>query len=473
MTILQCQGLCRLLFKDNEGKPLELTDTQALIFLAIYEKKWYRTLIMCFTRYGKSLVVALAVLLRTATYPEKWAIVAGSEGKAKIIMEYIIQHIYDNAYFIMKFQKEKGETDDEIRRHRNKARINFSLGDGLLGEIYICSAKSALGFGAPNVVLDESALITDEEYAMVLRMLGDSTENFLCEISNPMMRNHFFEAYNNPEYYKINVDCYKGLIEGRITEHFIEEQKQRNKLFNQLYLNIFPEENAIDDKGWFNLFYEEEIKAAQNVIEAKGIPRLGVDVGHGGDASVWTLRWINYGMILREDHDDNLHNIGRKTEFWMDKLKIPDFNVFVDGTGLGIGVVDYLQKEKKRMIHNVMLGSKSNDPDCFNKRAECFSNLSKWIKDGGNLKPDKRWDELLCIKVKINHEKKLQVMSKDEMRKNHIDSPNYADSLALTCAVNDKMFYIAKPVPTIADKQLKEFRAEQRQQNNSYQKQII
>jgi len=36
-----------------------------------------------------------------------------------------------------------------------------------------------MGLGAPNVIEDESALVKDKDHALVMRMLGDQTDNFL------------------------------------------------------------------------------------------------------------------------------------------------------------------------------------------------------------------------------------------------------------------------------------------------------
>ena len=44
--------------------------------------------------------MALGVLLRISLYKEKWAIVAPTEDKARIIMDYIIDHIFDDHMFL-------------------------------------------------------------------------------------------------------------------------------------------------------------------------------------------------------------------------------------------------------------------------------------------------------------------------------------------------------------------------------------
>jgi len=52
-------------------------------------------------------------------------VVAGNEIKAQIIMNAVIKHIFDNEYTKGRFILDKGESEEKIRRFRNKKRINF------------------------------------------------------------------------------------------------------------------------------------------------------------------------------------------------------------------------------------------------------------------------------------------------------------------------------------------------------------
>jgi hypothetical protein len=47
-----------------------------------------------------------------------------------------------------------------------------------------------MGFGAPNLALDESALMDDDIYATAIRMVGGTKGHFVVEIGNPFRRNH-------------------------------------------------------------------------------------------------------------------------------------------------------------------------------------------------------------------------------------------------------------------------------------------
>jgi hypothetical protein len=233
---LTTEKIVNSFFKYETGKPLVLTPTQIEIFDLIWKRKHSRNHLMCHTRYGKSFVVALSVLLRVATFPEKWAIIAPSQKKAMIIMGYIIEHAFDNAYTRSKMDIDKGESLDRLRRERSKQRINFKHTDKTLGEVFILSADSRnkqvagdslMGFGAANVILDEAALIDDDIEAKIFRMLGDKMDNFYLKIGNPFRRNHFLKSFRDPKYYKINADASIGLKEGRVTEEFLEEARKK------------------------------------------------------------------------------------------------------------------------------------------------------------------------------------------------------------------------------------------------------
>src|SRR3990167_8549409 len=131
------RGIVAKLYKDEKGAPIILTDGQCDIFNIIFKKLWHRVHLETLTRYGKSMTVALAVLTRICTYPEKFAIAAGNEDQAKIITAHLIQHIFDNDFTRTRFIIGKNETEESIRRYRNKSHLNFKLTGGLLGEVFV------------------------------------------------------------------------------------------------------------------------------------------------------------------------------------------------------------------------------------------------------------------------------------------------------------------------------------------------
>lgn len=446
--------LVRQMYKNEDGSPVELTPLQCCIFAIIAMKLHPRVHCMIFTRYGKSFVVALAVLTRVSTFPEKWAIVSGSKEKAKIIMGYINAHIFDSEYTASKFRMERGDSAEAIRRNRNKNHISFDVGNNLLGEVFVCSAKEAIGHGASNIIEDESSLIDNDDHSLVLRMLGDNPDNnFLFKIGNPFNRNHFLDSYNDPKYLKLVIDCYQGLSEGRMSMSVIEENKPFS-FFGVLYECKFPSAESVDAKGWSYLLTEEDIKRAVarwQTAEHYGKKRLGNDIARGGrNFNVWALRGENYATILKKNNEPDLMVVAGQNVAFMREHGIDEENVSLDDVGVGGGVTDRMREEGFKNINAVKEGAKATEmvvrynpktrreepmPEFANMRAQLYAGkngLANWVKRVGALDPDIDWSELTRIRYKKNPQGLTIIESKDDMRKRGEESPDVADGLMLT-----------------------------------------
>jgi len=465
------QDMVASMYKNEDGSPIILSESQIDIFATISMRLFPRVHCETFTRFGKSRTTALAVLTRCASFPEKWAIVAGTKDKAKIIMNYVNAHIFDNEYTASRFRMDKGDSAESIKRHRNKDHITFDVGNGLISELFICSAKDALGHGAKNIVEDESALIVDDEHSLVMRMLGDDPkDNFLFKIGNPFTRGHFLKSRFDPKYHKILVDCYQGLKENRINQETIEENRPY-KFFGVLYECIPPRADEMDDKGWLNLLTEEDINNAMErakTVQKHGQKRLGNDIARGGrNFNVWCLRDDVYATILQKDHENNLMNVAGKNISFMSEHRISDGLVFLDDVGVGGGVTDRMiesgfhpvaikegaKATEMKVKYNPKAEKDEPMPEYANMRAQLYAGkkgLAYWIKYVGALDPNIDWFDLLRIRYKKNPSGLTMIESKDDMRARGVESPDVADALMLTFGNPEEMkpaekFYAPDP----------------------------
>ena len=435
------------LYKNYYGAPFALADGQAEIFESIVKRKYPRVQCISYSQYGKSDTVSMAVLSRITTFPEKWALVAPSNKKARIIMSYLIQHTFDNEYTMSLFEVGKDESIDRIRRERSKERMTYRHPNGEIGEVFTLSSEgkrtkdlldALMGFGAPNVIIDESSLIDDTQYVGILRMLGGHKDNFLFEIGNPMRRNHFFKTSLDANYHHINIDCYRGIKEGRITQAFIDEMRTK-PMFSILYENKFPPPDAVDSDGFSPLYLDTELQGKMKPkVDLFGELRMGCDVaGEGSNYSVVTLRGKNGAKILYKEHTpDTMAYVGVIVGLYR---KYQPKKIYIDKVGIGKPVYDRLRElpdlydtvsEESRVV-GVMAGESSEDKNnYFNKRAEMFWRQRDWLVTSQLEGND--WLDLLDIKYKIQSDKKIKIKGKDEMLRDGIQSPDVADSLSLT-----------------------------------------
>jgi len=438
-------------FTDNSDKPIVWTPGQLEIIDCILNRGSQptgdlgqilkRIEIIAATQYGKSLAVAAGVVIRASSFPEQWAIVAGTTEKARIIMEYVIMLALNNP--IIRRQMNADDALDRIRMKRSVDRLVFKR----KGEVRVYTAdasrvaetsKALMGFGSPNVIEDEAALIGDVLQATVMRMLGGTKDNFLVKIGNPFNRGHFHRTWVSGTYYRIFIDYQRALDEGRYTKEFVDEMAAE-ALFEILYGCKFPEEGTIDAKGWLSLLTLSEIERAI-VDEDYILPdrRLGGDIAGGGrNYSVLTLRGYNVAKkIYKENEKDTMVFAGMVVKNAND-LEVKESDIFLDAVGIGRGASDRV-RELKPKANGVQAGMAAGDVKKFaNLRAEMYWRMREWILTGGKLFRDDDWNQLGEIKYKLDSGGKIKIMSKEEMLKEGIDSPDVADSLALTFARAD------------------------------------
>ena len=109
-------------------------------------------------------------------------------------------------------------------------------------------------------------------------------------------------------------------------------------------------------------------------------------------------------------------------------------------------MVDRL-KEQNWMVNAVAVSESPQDKEHYiNLRAELYdAKLKQWLKTA-DLPKDDDWYELANIKYKFNSSGKMQLESKDDMKKRGLSSPDCADSLMLTFASQFKIMNVASPL---------------------------
>jgi len=164
---------------------------------------------------------------------------------------------------------------------------------------------------------------------------------------------------------------------------------------------------------------------------------LGVDVARfGDDASVIVFRRGNDARSI-----PSIHMKGWDTQDVADQVaasikELRPAAVFVDGGGVGGGVVDRLGVLGFSEVVEVNFGGRSLDKSWFNKRAEMWGTLKEEL--GRNLAiedHDDLQDELAQQEYSVDEKtRKTRLVGKQDMRRIGLKSPDWADALALTYA---------------------------------------
>jgi len=209
---------------------------------------------------------------------------------------------------------------------------------------------------------------------------------------------------------------------------------------------IYPEEIV---KAWLDgnwdameggnfLFPYAQIRAAVNReidIKEDATKWLGQDVAReGDDSSIATVR--QGGKVIYTDSwakTDLMESTGIILQK-IERFNIDPKNVNLDAVALGAGIYDRL-REQKVYINGIIAGGEPMDKEHYvNSRAEMYDNLRKRFEAGIISIPDDQdlIAQLSSIRFKIASDKKLQIVSKEEMKRTyHLKSPDKADSLAL------------------------------------------
>lgn len=109
--------------------------------------------------------------------------------------------------------------------------------------------------------------------------------------------------------------------------------------------------------------------------------------------------------------------------------------IFVDGNGVGGGVVDVLKAWGFRVIE-VQMGASATDTDAYvNKRVEIWARMREWLLTGAIPQDSELMTDLISPEYSYHPvSNKLQLEGKEHMKSRGIASPDSAEALALTFA---------------------------------------
>lgn len=159
---------------------------------------------------------------------------------------------------------------------------------------------------------------------------------------------------------------------------------------------------------------------------------IGVDVARfGDDATVITMRQglkMFPQIVLRGKNTMEVADrVAQEAMQWNPQA------IMVDAIGLGAGVCDRLRQLNFSVL-DVVSSEAAEDKRFLNKRIEMWSEMADWLAYASIEAGEDMISDLTSPEYFYNGKGKMQLESKDSMKKRGLSSPDRADSLALTFA---------------------------------------
>lgn len=162
---------------------------------------------------------------------------------------------------------------------------------------------------------------------------------------------------------------------------------------------------------------------------------MGVDVARfGSDQSVICIRQGRKIHVLLKYRELNTTQLSQQISNIAKDYR--GITVFIDGVGVGGGVVDQCNNYGMHSIMEVNAGSKAENTERYrNKRAEMWDRMLEWLKAGADIpKDDELMQDLISIEYGYSVTNQLQLEKKDDMKRRGLNSPDCGDALAHTFA---------------------------------------
>lgn len=129
--------------------------------------------------------------------------------------------------------------------------------------------------------------------------------------------------------------------------------------------------------------------------------------------------------------------------------------VCIDTIGIGAGIYDRLKEIGYDCVESVNVARSANNKDMFrNLRAELWHDMREWLAQDATVEipdTDELLGDLTSLGYKYDSSGRLQIESKDDLKKRGMKSPDTADALALTFAVGEYTYSSAYSTKFIPD----------------------
>lgn len=284
------------------------------------------------------------------------------------------------------------------------------------------------------IVYDEASKISDKIWEVTDGVFTTKKNIWLVCGNGTRNVGRFYECFHkNKKYWKTwQIDsrtckaANKDYLDRLIEQYGGEDQDQsRVRVLGQ-----FPK------AATRQLISTEAVVKAMDT-EAEGfelLPKvMGVDIARFGENSSAIVvrqgrKVYDVDVLPKQDLMATAHYVAERIR------EERPMQVFVDGSGIGAGVVDRLRQLNFPVV-DVNGGNQSLNPRFLNKRAEMWWECKEFIEGGCELPKDSRLkEELTCVEYDFTDKGRIRLDRKSDIMDEYGFSPDRADALSMTFA---------------------------------------
>jgi hypothetical protein len=284
------------------------------------------------------------------------------------------------------------------------------------------------------VVFDEASKISDKIWEVTDGIFTTRKNIWLVCGNGTRNVGRFYDCFHkNKKYWKTwNIDsrtCKAANSDylNRLIEQYGGEEQDQSRVRVR---GLFPK------TATRQLISTETVEKCQK-HQAEGfeyLPKvMGVDIARFGEnSSVICVRQgrkvFDLEVLPKQDLMATAHIIAERMR------EIRPVQTFIDGSGIGAGVVDRLRQLNFSVV-DVNGGNSSMNPRFLNKRAEMWWETKEFLEGLAELPADSRLrDELTCVEYDFTDKGRIRLDRKSDIMEQYGFSPDRADALALTFA---------------------------------------
>lgn len=275
---------------------------------------------------------------------------------------------------------------------------------------------------APNDLFETTAPCCRGDFVPKIRF---------CTTPNAMTGwNNYFKSHNDEVEIITGCTMYDNKFISKdaikvVEDSFTDERMRQQEMYGMILDaevtdSLFPS-NIFMDKPMFN--------DDDNYV-------VGIDAsGAGRDATQIIVR--NTHRMLEKRTLNCADGYKVRTELVDLYMKYKFNEIYLDNTGgWSMGILEALRGSSWN-LHPINFSSKASNELFLNQRVEMYDNLSKAIKNGFYVDDVEIKEELKYVQAFINKSGKKQLISKEEIKEIIRRSPDSADALAVSFAIDE------------------------------------